>query len=130
MDDGTNLEPQEKALSLYAGSFLPEDGEEPWSVPARERLRAKFVHSLVALGKHLERKSLFDEAIVWYHKGLDADPIVESFYQGLMRCYAGLDRRTESIAVYRRLRQTLSITLGIPPSSTTEKLYQTVRDGH
>ena len=76
-----------------------------------------------------EARDRFDEAIGWYLKGLDADPIVESFYQGLMRCYGKLDRRTESIAAYRRLKQTLSITLGLAPSPVTEKLYQSLRGG-
>jgi DNA-binding SARP family transcriptional activator len=41
-----------------------------------------------------------------------------------MRCYARLDRRAEAIAVYRRLKQILSVTLGLPPSATTERLYR------
>jgi LuxR family maltose regulon positive regulatory protein len=124
-----NWKSLEQALSSYRGTFLPEDSEEPWTVSVRERLRAKFVHALVALGRNLEASGRFDEAIGWYLKGLDADPIVETFYQGLMRCYGKLDRRTESIAAYRRLRQTLSITLGLQPSTATEKLYQSIREG-
>jgi LuxR family transcriptional regulator, maltose regulon positive regulatory protein len=38
-----------------------------------------------------------------------------------------LDRRTEAISAYRRLRQTLSVTLGIAPSAASEKLFQTLR---
>jgi LuxR family transcriptional regulator, maltose regulon positive regulatory protein len=119
----------EQALALYRGTFLPEVSEDSWSAPARERLRARFIHSLVDLGRRLEEDGRFDEAIGWYMKGLDADPIVEAFHQGLMRCYASLDRRTEAIAAYRRLRQTLSITLGLAPSASTDKLYQSLRDG-
>jgi len=48
----------------------------------RERLRAKFIHALGNLGKHLEALGRHDEAIAWYLKGLDADAIVEPFYQG------------------------------------------------
>jgi DNA-binding SARP family transcriptional activator len=82
---------------------------------------------LANLGKHLEAVERHDDAIAWYLRGLDADPIVEPLYQGLMRCYARLDRRTEAIGAYRRLKQTLSVTLGLPPSATTEKLYQAMR---
>ena len=53
----------------------------------------------------------------------------EPIYQGLMRCYEKLDRRTEAIGAYRRLRQTLSLTLGLHPSASTEKLYQSLRAG-
>jgi DNA-binding SARP family transcriptional activator len=127
--DGGERSIHEQALSLYRGSFLPEDSEEAWSVPARERLRTRFIHTLVDVGKQIETDGRFEEAIGWYLKGLEADAIVESFHQGLMRCYDKLDRRTEAIAAYRRLKQTLSVTLGLPPSSHTEKLYQSIREG-
>jgi DNA-binding SARP family transcriptional activator len=126
---GDELRALETVLYLYGGALLPDDAEESWTVPARERLRAKFIHALAHLGKHLEALGRHDEAIAWYVRGLDADPIVELFYQGLMRCYWRLDRRTEAIAAYRRLRQTLSVTLGLPPSATSEKLYQSMRAG-
>lgn len=31
---------------------------------------------------------------------IEADPLVEQFYQGLMRCYNRLDRRTEAMSTY------------------------------
>jgi DNA-binding SARP family transcriptional activator len=96
------------------------------SVPVRERLRSKFIHALAQLGAHLEDRAGHDEAITWYLRGLDADGIVEPFYQGLMRCYAQLERRTEAIAAYRRLKQTLSVTLGLQPAPATERLYQSL----
>jgi DNA-binding SARP family transcriptional activator len=116
-----------QTLAHYQGALLPEDTGEPWTLPARERLRGKFVHTLAGLGRRLEAAGRHDDAIAWYLKGLDADPVVELFYQGLMRCYDALDRRTEAIGVYRRLKQTLSVTLGLAPSASTEKLYQSLR---
>ena len=47
----------------------------------------------------------------------------------LMRCCAKLDRRTEAIGAYRRLRRTLSVTLGPHPSASSEKPYQSLRAG-
>jgi len=118
----------DKALALYGGSFLPDDTDASFTVAARERLRAKFVHALGELGRRLEAQHRFDEAIGWYLRGLEADPIIETFYQGLMRCYVALDRRTEAIAAYRRLKQTLSVTLGLQPAASTESLYQQLRN--
>lgn len=119
----------EKTLALYRGSFLPDDVDASFTVPTRERLRAKFVHALGELGRQLEAHQRYEEAIGWYLRGLEADPIIETFYQGLMRCYVALDRRTEAIAAYRRLKQTLSVTLGLAPSTTTERLHLSVRGG-
>src|SRR5262249_52456581 len=74
-------------LALYGGRFLPEDEGEAWSVPARERLRGKFIHLLATHGRTLEATGDADGAIRLYLRGIDADPIVEAFHQGLMRCY-------------------------------------------
>jgi ATP/maltotriose-dependent transcriptional regulator MalT/DNA-binding SARP family transcriptional activator len=116
-----------RTVALYGGGFLPDDAEQSWTLPARERLRSKYIQALGALCATLEQDGRYDEAIDWYLKGLDADAIVEPFYQGLMRCYEKLDRRPEAVAAYRRLSQTLSVTLGLRPSAGTERLYQALR---
>jgi len=118
-----------EALRLYAGGFLPGDESEPWSVATRERLRGKFVHSLATHGRMLEASGGAISAIDLYQKGLGADPIVEAFHQGLMRCYRALGRPTEAIAAYRRLRQTLSVVLGVAPSAESEHLYRDTLSG-
>jgi len=110
-------------MGAYGGTFLPQDVDERWSVIARERLRGKFVHLLSTEGTLLEARGDFDAAMSCYLRGIDADPIVESFYQGLMRCCEKLGRRSEAFGAYRRLKQMLSVTLGVPPSESTEHLY-------
>jgi LuxR family maltose regulon positive regulatory protein len=117
-----------KTLDLYQGTFLPEDEGEPWSVPTRERLRGKFIHLLATHGRSLESNGDTDGAIRLYVRGVDADPIVEAFHQGLMRCYQRLGRHTEAISVYRRLRQTLSVVLSVSPSPESRALYRTIME--
>lgn len=114
-------------LDLYRGSFLPEEEGAPWAVAMRERLRSRFIQRLGEHGAKLERAGRFEEAVESYLAGLDADSIVEPFYQGLMRCYHRLDRFAEAASTYRRLKQILSVTLGVPPSATTERLYKSLR---
>ncbi len=113
-----------KALSLYGGTFLPEDEGESWSVAPRERLRGKFIHALSAQAAALESEGDVPAALQDYLRGIEADPIVESFHQGLMRCYEKLGKRSEAFSVYRRLKHTLSVLLGVPPSDATQKLFQ------
>ena len=114
----------QKTLNLYGGMFLPEDEGESWSVAPRERLRGKFIDALSRYGTTLESEGDLPGAVQCYMRGIDADPIVESFSQGLMRCYERLDKRTEALSVYRRLKQTLSVVLGVPPSDATQGLFQ------
>ncbi|MFO1319356.1 MAG: BTAD domain-containing putative transcriptional regulator [Burkholderiales bacterium] len=116
-------------LDLYGGTFLPDDEDEPWSVAMRERLRGKFIHVLAAHAGRLEAAGDSEAAAACYLRGLDADAIVEAFHQGLMRCYRALGRPTEAIGAFRRLRQTLSVVLGVAPSAASECLYREVLAG-
>jgi LuxR family transcriptional regulator, maltose regulon positive regulatory protein len=122
-----NDERIEHAIALYRGAFLAQEENVPWGAPARERLRAKFIQAIGKLGKSLEGSDRHESAIELYLRGIEADSLVEPFYQGLMRCYDKLNRRTEAISAFRRLRETLSITLGVPPSSASQRLFETLR---
>jgi LuxR family transcriptional regulator, maltose regulon positive regulatory protein len=115
------------AIQLYRGAFLPQDDAAPWSVPTRERLRSKFIQAIGRLGESLEQADRHEAVIDLYSRGIHADSLVEPFYQGLMRCYDKLNRRTEAISTYRRLRKTLSIILGVSPSSASQRLFETLR---
>ena len=118
-----------EALRLYRGNFLPAEAEEPWTVKTRERLRAKFVRLVETVAKAEEVAGHWDIAIAHYLKGLEADDLVEAFHLGLMRCYQALGRPAEAITAFRRLRQTLSVVLGIAPSPAAEALAQELREG-
>lgn len=117
-----------RAIELYQGSFLAEDGGEAWPVATRERLRGRFIHALSRRAEHLEAQGDHEGALSVYLRGLDADPMMEAFYQGLMRCYKQLGRRSEGISAYQRLRQVLSVTLGLSPSPGSERLFQALRE--
>jgi len=116
------------ALALYRGDFLPADAEKPWTVKARERLRSKFVRLVESVARIDEAAGRWDQAIALYLKGLEADDLVEAFHLGLMRCYAAQGRPAEAISAYRRLRQTLSVVLGIAPSLAAEKLARELQE--
>lgn len=113
-----------EVLGWYRGEFLAGETDANWAAVTRERLRARFVRCVSENGQMFEAGGRFDEALALYLRGIDADQLVEPFYQGLMRCYQRLGRVPEAISTYRRLRQTLSLTLGVPPSAASEKLYR------
>jgi DNA-binding SARP family transcriptional activator len=119
----------EAALQLYRGAFLVQEDGASWAVPMRERLRAKFVQVVARHGAALEAAGLCEQAVELYSHGIEADSLIEAFYQGLMRCYGRLDRRTEAVSAYRRLRDTLSVVLGVSPSTSTRRLFDTLRLG-
>ena len=116
------------ALTLYGGTFLPEDSGVPWAASLRERLRSRFVRAASEAGRELEQASQHEDAAKLYQRGLDADNMAEAFYQGLMRCHAAAGRTSDAIATYLRLKQLLSLTLNIKPSAATERIYQSYRE--
>lgn len=116
-----------EALALYQGPFLPSDADEPWSVQARLRWRALFTNAIEDLGTACQTHGDWEGAIACYRRGLEADDLVEEFYLGLMRSYHALQRPAEGIAVFRRLRQTLSVVLGVAPSPESEAAAYALR---
>jgi LuxR family maltose regulon positive regulatory protein len=113
-----------RALDLYRGSFLPGADETRLIVVARLKLRDKLARLVSAFGRHLEDARNFEKALECYRRGIEADELAEEFYQGVMRCHAAMGRTAEGMAAYRRLRQTLSVVLGVQPSESSEQLMQ------
>jgi len=111
-------------LALYRGDFLAQDCALPWAVSLREHLRARFLHGVETAGLILERAGRWQDARSLYLRGLDADPLAEALYQGLMRCHLATGRRSEGLSVFRRMRQILSVTLGIVPSAESQELLR------
>ena len=113
-----------RALGLYRSSFLSGADETRQTIVTRLKLRDKLARLVSALGRKLEEKQELENAIECYRRGIDADELAEEFYQGVMRCHAALGRPAEGMAAYRRLRQTLSVVLGVQPSESSEQLMQ------
>ena len=113
---------------IYRGHFLSEDAESSWALSMRERLRSQFLHYVSRTGLRYENEGRLEVAVQLYQKGIDSDDLAEELYQGLMRCHIQQDHCAEAMAVYRRLRQTLSVTLGIQPSSQSERLFKSIQD--
>lgn len=113
-------------LALYQGHYLGKEYSQPWSLNLRERLRSKYLRHVTDMAHYLEKNQRWEDAIVYYQKGLEVDDLAEQFYQSFMICYQQLGRRSEALAVYRRCRSALSIILGIEPSSVTESIRKSL----
>ena len=115
----------ERAFALYNGPFLGAQ-ELPFALPARERLRSRFLRAVTERGGLHEQAENHDQAIACYQRGLEVDPLAEDFYRRLMHCYRRQHRRAEALAVYQRCHQTLTALLGVPPSPETQSLYKDI----
>lgn len=108
-------------LAVYRGSFC-EGEEDGWILQAAARWRSRFVNSAVTLGQHLERASRWQAAITLYLRALDAEPLAETLYRGVMRCAAADSDPGAALSAYRRCKQMLSVVAGRQPSAETEAL--------
>jgi len=109
------------AVALNRGAYLRAD-TNPWTLGARERLRAKFLRIVGNAAEALVSAGNAAEAMRCYEKSLEVDPAAERFYQGLMRCHLDLGERADGLAVYQRCRETLARELALSPSPKTEAL--------
>ena len=114
-------------LTAYQGHFLEREEAMHWSVSIRERLRHKYIHCLIDLGRYWEMQGQWNKAISCYQKGIVVDDLVETFYQRLMVCFVKMGRKPEAMAVYRQCRRTLSVVLGLEPMNDTLAIYQSIR---
>lgn len=118
----------EQGLALYQGRFL-EGTEAPWVLPRREALHQTFLDQLDQLAQRHVGARRREQAIAWYQRGLEIDPLAEVCYRRLMAAYLQLGRRAEGLMVYRRCRTMLETHMGVAPSKETEMLARQLRAG-
>jgi len=114
-----------RAVELYQGDFLPEV-DRLWCMPKREALRQMYLEALTGMGACHEVRGAFEEAIDWYRRALEVDPLREDLHRRVMQAYTRAGRRSAALAQYRRCRKMLREELGVEPSAETQGLYQRI----
>ena len=123
---GTTPPDQERILAWYRGPFLPDDQEEPWAVPMRERIRRHFLRFLDLAATELVRAGRLVEAAARYEQAIEADELDEDLCRRLMECYQRLERPDKVAAAYERCRTALRSRLDIDPSPALQRLRQSL----
>jgi LuxR family transcriptional regulator, maltose regulon positive regulatory protein len=118
---------QQDALALYRGALLPHGEDAGWCVSARLRLRDRFVRLIERMASRLAPTEAL-EAEALFRRGIDAEPLVEACYLGLMRCCLRSGKADEALAVFRRLESTLAAATGLSPSAHARQLAQACRE--
>lgn len=99
-----------EAAGAYGGDLLPGSPYEAWTDAARTRLRARHLELLRASGQ--------------WEPLAQAEPTDEPAHRELMRRELAAGNRAAAIRWYSRLRTALQQTVGVPPDSETEALYE------
>ncbi len=114
-------------LGLYRGAFLEQESDAVWALPARERLRSRFLRFLTHEARRLGAAGHREQAVTLFLQGLEIDPLIEDFYRGLMTAYGELGRQAEALAAFERCRTLLARTLGVEPGVETRTLAERLR---
>lgn len=110
-----------KAIALYRDDLLPELNED-WLLERRVALRETYLTCLERLGQTQENRGAYPAAYETYTTLIQADPLREAPYRGLMRTLAALNRPGEAAAIFAQLQRTLAQTLDVEPSPQTRQL--------
>lgn len=108
----------------YPGAFLETESETAWGLPLREKLRQRFVRSVVDLSRSLQENDNVDLAVNYLERAIELDHANEAIYRRLMECHASLGHRAEAVDVYSRCRKMLAVTMKVEPSPETTALYE------
>jgi DNA-binding SARP family transcriptional activator len=125
-DDGEIARLTERAITLYGGTFLPGETFCSCVVTHRERLRSKFLRTVVKAGLHLEETGDWKKAVECYRKGMEVDALSEELCRRLIAGKVRLGRHAEAHALFLRFRKTLSAVLGVTPSPDLEEMLKSV----
>ena len=126
---GSTIDDLLAAIALGAEPLLPEDLYEPWTEPRRSEVQLQASRLRTQAARMQIEAGAFDDAAEQYRAILAADDLSEEAHAGLMRAYAGADRRDLALRQYERCREILSSELGTTPSAETEALAAEIRRG-
>jgi len=109
-------------LRMYNGAFLGAAAPS-CAHHYSERLRSKFIRSVLMLGADCEQREAWREAAEIYEQGIEADATAEDLYQRAIYCYGHLGQTGRAVDAYRRCRAVLDALLGTIPKMKTQSLY-------
>lgn len=111
-------------FAIYSGHLLTDSDEYSWVLPARDRLRARFIRAICDVARRSESVGEHHRARSWYEQALQVDPFSEDLAQGLIRCHVELGERLKAEAVLAALQSRLSADSRRTLSSQTKSLVR------
>lgn len=115
-----------EALNLYKGDFLPEDIYEDYTTVERERLREKYLETLLKVSEFFLEKGKYDTAIQYANQAVVKDRLCEDGYRLLILSEYKKENRTEAIRIYKKYRDYFKKELGVGPDVEITELYEKI----
>jgi LuxR family transcriptional regulator, maltose regulon positive regulatory protein len=117
-----------RALDLYQGDFIPEERYAPGVEQRREDLKQIYIDLLTRTARYHEQAGAFKKAATCLKQVIEADPLLEEAYCGLMSLYAGKGQFNEALRVYETCQKALQTGLDSKPDPVTVALYRGIKE--
>ena len=114
-----------EALSLYAGTYLPNRMYEDWSSAERERIQVLVLGTMITLGELVLQTNPL-ESIRLAQEALLIDNAWEDAYRLQMQAYFQKGNRPMVIKTYRQCEKILDEEFGIDPLPETKAFLKNV----
>lgn len=118
-----------RAIALYRGDFLEDQGEAPWALRERERLRERYLWAVQQLAAARSRAGEYAAALELVQRGLDVAPLHEPLWRELIRAQMLSGDAAGALRSYERYRTALDRELGAMPSPQTQALHAAILRG-
>jgi DNA-binding SARP family transcriptional activator len=119
----------ENARHIYRGDYLSEDLYQDWTIGERERLREKYIVTLIELAEAYAQQGFYRRAIDQCQTILSFDPWREAVFVRLMLYYFYAGNKAKALQTYYRCKEILSINLNLEPDPYTIWLATQIETG-
>lgn len=115
----------EKAISLYKGDYLEEDGYL-WSLPQKAEYYRKYYRLASAVVKYYMLRNDYAAAEKVLKNILERSPLDEAAHEMLLKCYFIQKDQVAFITHYHTVQELFRTELGIKPGKSIQALYNSI----
>jgi two-component SAPR family response regulator len=119
------VETYEKALLLYRGDYL-EDNGYLWSLPQKAAYAQKYYKLAFSVGKYYMIRNDYAAAEKFFQTILEKSPLNESAHEMLLKCYFVQKNQVAFLTHYQAVRKLFKTELGIEPGKSIQALYHSL----
>jgi DNA-binding SARP family transcriptional activator len=113
-------------LDVYQGPFM--DGETQVEFASlRERVRNRVLGALDQLARVCESAGEPQQALGFFRRAVEQDPLAEAFHRRLMLMLRELGRSAEAVEAYARCKSLIETARGGEPTPETQAIYEAVK---